>query len=183
MPLTPGRPGRVNPTPSSVRKLPDGEPGELLPPPPRDGRGRFKPSGATKAQAIKAGRASGEARKLGRLLGILDLPLDHPLEPYSRLSLEFRDAHMKELAANVGGGVVGAGPASIISTAALQMAASRWLFDLALESADDDLALKASRLADSSRQNLIAAHELVAREATARKKMKPAAMPWIKEGK
>lgn len=40
-----------------------------------------------------------------------------------------RDGHMAQLAATVGGGEVGPGPASIASTAALQLGASRWLAD------------------------------------------------------
>jgi hypothetical protein len=75
---------------------------------------------------------------------------------------------MAQLAATVGGGEVGPGPASIVSSAALQLAASRWLADRGAESGAAGLLLSASRLADASRQNLLAAHELAAREAQAR---------------
>ena len=67
-----------------------------------------------------------------------------------------------------GGGEVGPGPASVVSTAALQMAASRWLADEGARTGSAKMLLDASRLADSSRQNLLAAHELAAREAAAR---------------
>jgi len=77
---------------------------------------------------------------------------------------------MRELAATVGGGRIGPGPASVISTAALQMAASRWLSDRGAETGDAKLLLEAAKLGDSSRQNLLAAHELAAREASSRPK-------------
>jgi hypothetical protein len=66
------------------------------------------------------------------------------------------------LARDVGGGVCGTAPSSIIASAALQLAASRFAFEVL-----GDMVL-GSRLANDSRQNLLAAHELVAREAQAR---------------
>jgi hypothetical protein len=77
---------------------------------------------------------------------------------------------MAQLAATVGGGEVGPGPASVIASAALQLGASRWLSDQGAELGDARMLLDASRLADASRQNLLAAHELCAREAQARPK-------------
>jgi hypothetical protein len=57
-----------------------------------------------------------------------------------------------------------------VATAAWQLAASRYLFDQAALSGErDDFAL-ASKLANDSRQNLLAAHELVVKEAHARPK-------------
>jgi len=64
--------------------------------------------------------------------------------------------------------VVGPAPASIISTAAMQLGASRWAYDRGAETGDASLLAQASRLANDSRQNLLAAHELAAREAKAR---------------
>jgi uncharacterized protein (UPF0261 family) len=78
---------------------------------------------------------------------------------------------MATLAATVGGGHVGPGPASIVSTAAIQLGAARYLSDLGAKNGDAKMLLDASRLADSSRQNLLAAHELAAKEALARKAM------------
>jgi hypothetical protein len=49
-----------------------------------------------------------------------------------------------------------------VASASLQLAASRFAFEVL-----GDMTL-GSRLADASRQNLLAAHELCAREATAR---------------
>lgn len=66
-------------------------------------------------------------RQLRQLLGLADLPDDHPYTPYARLAREWRDDHMAQLAATVAGGAAGPGPASVVSTAALQLGASRYL--------------------------------------------------------
>jgi len=68
----------------------------------------------------------------------------------------------------VGGGRIGPGPASVVSSAAMQMAASRWLYDLGAQLGDAKALLDASRLADASRANILSAHELAAKEAEAR---------------
>lgn len=89
---------------------------------------------------------------------------------YRRDASDWRDAHLSRLSATVGGGEVGPAVQAIVSTAALQHAASRWLFDRSVLELSAELALTASRLADSARQNILAAHELCAREAQARQR-------------
>ena len=135
----------------------------------RDEAGRLLPG----AGAVEIGRLGGiaasESRQLARLLGLWEPPEGHPYAPYARLAREWRDSHIARLSATVGGGEVGPGPSSIVASAALQMAASRWLSDRGAEAADAKMLLDAGRLADSSRQNLLAAHEICAREATARR--------------
>ncbi len=74
---------------------------------------------------------------------------------------------MGNLARTVGGGVCGPAPASIIASAALQLAASRFAYEVL-----GDVAL-GSKLSNDSRQNLLAAHELCAREAQSRQAQKP----------
>jgi hypothetical protein len=149
-------------------ELPAGVRGPARPVAPRDGAGRLLPGVGTSELAREGGRAKAEARQLGQLLGLADVEDGHPWAPYARLAREWRDHHMGTLAATVGGGEVGPGPASIISSAALQLAASRWLSDQGAREADAKALLDASRLADASRQNLLAAHELAAKEAQAR---------------
>ena len=151
-----------------VDELPEGVPAPGGPQPNRDSSGRFLPGPGTSAIARKGAYAAHEARQLAQLLGLKPLPEDHPHTSYARLAKEWRDDHMAELAATVGGGEVGPGPASVVSTAALQLAASRYLFDLGAERGNAKMLLEASRLGDASRQNLLAAHELVALEAKAR---------------
>jgi|GEM_PF-1403981 hypothetical protein len=76
----------------------------------------------------------------------------------------FAEHEVQRLAMTVGGGLCGAGPASLVQTAALQLASSRYLWSLG----SSDHVKMASSLGNDSRQNLLAAHELCAREAKAR---------------
>ncbi len=151
-------------------ELPGGTPAPTRPAPARDKRGRFLAGAGTSAMARRGAQAAHEARQLGQLLGLKAVPEGHPYAPYARLARQWRDDHMRQLAATVGGGEVGPAPASVVSTAALQLAASRWLGDVGATKCSTKLLLEASRLADASRQNLLAAHELCAREAEARSK-------------
>jgi hypothetical protein len=105
---------------------------------------------------------------MGRLMGLWTPPPGHPFAPYARLARDWRNGHMRALAETVGGGQVGPGPASIVATAALPLGASRWLADTGALEGDARLLLESSKLADSARQNLLAAHELCARETKAR---------------
>ncbi len=140
--------------------------------------GTLTPEGALVLGQL-GGKAAAEARQLRQLLGLWQPPEGHSYAPYSRLAREWRDDHMSTLAATVGGGEVGPGPASIVSSAALQMAASRWLSDRGAEKGDAKMLLDASRLADASRANLLSAHELVAKEAHARRHTSPAVPSWL----
>jgi hypothetical protein len=102
---------------------------------------------------------------------------DAAFRPYKAAAVSFRRAQCTELAKNVGGGECGPAPSAIVASAALQLAWSRFLSDLAAAEGDPDLALKASKLADASRQNLLAAWELCALEAKAREGT-PGAERW-----
>lgn len=161
-----------------VDELPVGLPAPAGPAPNRDEAGRLLPGPGTADLARRAAQARWEAAQLGQLLGLWTPPEGHPYAPYARLAREWRDGHMAQLAATVGGGHVGPGPASIVSTAALQMAASRWMSDLGAQSSNPKLLLDASKLADSSRQSLLAAHELAAKEAQARPRRNEET-PWL----
>jgi hypothetical protein len=157
--------------------------GPPRPAPPRDEGGRLLPGPETSEFARSGALAARESRQLAKLLGLVDFEPDHPYAAYSRLAREWRDQHMRELAATVGGGRIGPGPASIVSTAALQLAASRYLSDTGALAGDAKRLLEASRLADSSRQNLLAAHELAAREAAARPLDAGGGAPWLVSSK
>lgn len=160
-------------------ELPVGVPGAARPAAARDDAGRFIKGPGTAELARAGGKAAQEARQLARLLGLTEVPEDHPFAPYARLAREWRDDHMAQLAETVGGGEVGPGPASIVSTAALQLAASRWLSDLGAQSGDAKSLLEASKLGNDSRQNLLAAFELCAREAKARGQRGDVHEPWF----
>lgn len=134
--------------------------------------GQLIPGPQTSELSRRAALAKHEQRKVEKLLSLATIDEEHPYAPYQRMVRQWRDDHMAELASTVGGGLVGPGPASIIASAAMQLGQSRWLADLALKEEDPKAILglveRSQRLADSSRQNLLAAHELVAREAKAR---------------
>ena len=80
--------------------------------------------------------------------------------PYLDDADEFATAECARLAQLVGGGECGMGPASMVQSAALQLAGSRFAF------AGGDL-IAGSRLADASRANLMSARDECAREAEA----------------
>jgi hypothetical protein len=161
-------------------ELPAGVPASARPEPARDTAGRLLPSPGTTALARQGARAAHECRQLDRLLGLWTPDESHPYAPYARMAREWRDDHMAQLAASVGGGSVGPGPASIVSTAAMQLAASRYLYDVGARGGDAKALLESSRLADSSRQSLLAAHELCAREVVARGQHAPAVPEWMR---
>ena len=149
-------------------ELPLGVQGDLLAPAREERRadGTFAP-GARTLQAA-GGRATAGQSKLTARLGLGDLPDGADFAPYRRAASTFRRVQCASLASNVGGGVCGPAPSSIVASAALALAWSRYFSDLAARGGDPELAMKAVRLGDASRQSLLTAHELCAREAQAR---------------
>jgi hypothetical protein len=81
--------------------------------------------------------------------------------PYLADAEVFAVAECERLAQLVGGGECGMGPSSMVQSAALQLAGSRFAF------ARGDL-IAGSRLADASRANLMSARDECAREAESR---------------
>lgn len=154
-----------------VDELPVGVPAAPRAPPTalRGPRGRFLPGAGTKAVGALGGAARAEQRRLEALLGRIELPENHPMRGYRRDAADWRDAHLARLAQQVGGGEAGPAVQAVVSSAALQHAASRWLFDRGAVELDPALIMMASRLADSARQSIVTAHELCAREAMARR--------------
>lgn len=151
--------------PAEIRRTPKGHPADAQ---------------SQRALASLGGQARAEQQRLARLLGRVELPEEHPLVPYRRDAADWRDAHLARLAATVGGGECGPAVQAVVSTAALQHAASRWLFDRSVLEQSAEIALAASRLANDSRQNLLAAHELCAREATAKATRVPPVSRWLR---
>jgi hypothetical protein len=129
------------------------------------------PYAAGSAEAREAGRRGGTAKQgrtaLAAGVGLEDTFADPSFQRYRSAAENFARLHISRLAATVGGGDCGPAPASIVWSAGLQLAASRWAFEVR-----GDHAL-GSKLANDSRQNLLAAHELCAREAEARKRTHP----------
>lgn len=154
-------------------ELPIGVQDSSVVPPGRERRndGTFAPGSRTAQSA--GGRATAGKTKLSARLGLSALANTSEFAPYRRSAAVFRRTQCAELARSVGGGVCGPAPSSLVASASLQLAWSRFLSDRAATEGDASLALTASRFANDSRQNLLAAHELCAREALSRKATNP----------
>ena len=133
-------------------------------------RGYFAPGNSL---ARIGGRATAGKSRLAARLGLSKLADDSDFRPYKGAAATFRRAQCTALASSVGGGYCGPAASSAVASAALQLAWSRYLFDMAAATGNHELALTASKLANDSRQNLLAGHELCAREAVARPKKAP----------
>jgi hypothetical protein len=157
-------------------ELPAGVPAEARSDSPvvRGERGHFARGNPL---AAAGGRARAGKTRLADRLGLRSLPDASEFGTYKAAAVSFRRAQCTALANNVGGGHCGPAPSSFVASAALQLAWSRYLSDKAAITGDAELALQASRLADASRQNLLAAHELCAKEAMARIAKAPPADP------
>lgn len=129
--------------------------------------------------------AAGKRRNTLSVMGIPKDALDAGHAQYAkavRLARAYRKHRMREFA--VSHGYVSAGASSLLATAALALAASRYLYELATSAPIENvpqLLKQASQLADSARQNELAAWELCAREAVARKKTEASSqgVPWL----
>lgn len=115
-------------------------------------------------------RALAETPALVRRLGLREVSAAE-FVPYIEDAEEFAQAEIARLARLVGGGECGFGPSSMIQTAALQLAGSKYSF------AKGDLTT-GSRLGNESRANLMCARDECAREAASRPKV-PGQLPWM----
>ena len=152
---------------------PASEPTQAPPPAERDAAGRLLAGHTARELARRGGHArAAKARQLKALQGLGVRGTPEWLGPYLTDALAFAAAEVARLAQNVGGGLCGAAPSSMVQTAALQLAASRAAFS------KGDLKM-GSQLGNDSRQNLLAAHELCAKEALKRPKT-AASAPWVR---
>lgn len=160
-------------------ELPAGVPAATSPVDRRED-GTLTPGGAREL-GRRGGIAAAERRRfaaqLADQLGMAEV--GPALAPYTDAAREFATAHLADLAQSVGGGRVGPGPASMIQSAALALAASRYLYARGSVAGDAKLLGQAAQLADKSRTALLTAHELAAREAQARRLTTPATPSWL----
>jgi hypothetical protein len=129
--------------------------------------GTLASSEAAAALGRKGGRTKANRVALARSLAIGQFVDLEAFAPYRRAASTFRRHHCAALAKQAGG-ECGAAPSSMVASAALQLAASRFLFDMGARTGDAATLKTASGLANDSRQNLLAAYELAVREAAAR---------------
>jgi hypothetical protein len=142
---------------------------------PRRANGTFVPGNPL---ARKGGMAKARRVRLVDALGLRRIADDASFRPYQLAAEEFTSHHRSELARQAGG-QLGAAPSSMVASAALQLAASRWCFDKGAELSDVSWMTTGSKFADASRQNLLAAYELAVREAKARAEGPGAGAPWL----
>jgi len=133
----------------------------------RDPLGRLADTESARELGRRGGLVRAGQTRLGSKLGLAGFFADPRFAPYNDAAKPFRRAQVARIAQRVGGGECGPGPASMVASAALQLAASRFAFEVL-----GDLVM-GSRLANDSRQNLLAAHELAAKEALSRPKPVP----------
>ncbi len=139
--------------------------------PDRDAQGRFVP-----------GNRSGQQKRIKPgPRGLVGIDKTSPeFRPFARWGARY-GAHRRRELASAHGGEISAGVGAIVESAALAMAASRFLSSRAAETGDAELFKQSSALASTARQHELAAWELAAREAQARPKT-PADTPWLTSG-
>ena len=167
MPARSGRPNGAGKHPVYVEVSPADE---LRPATPantdraeRTADGRFAPGNAVaRSQRLRPG-ALGGAR--------IDTTLPE-YRPFARWGQRYAAHRRRELAA-AHGGEISAGVGAIVESAALAMAASRFMTFLGSQSGDADQLAKAARLSETARQHELAAWELASRECQVRAKRSP----------
>lgn len=149
---------------------------------PAKGPGKHSPFTKGNKFAALGGSAK---RDVPKLLGQMGIPEAAPFRAFKALALGFLKHHVNRLARDVGGGECGPAPSMMVKFAAFQAASAEYLYREAvkmLESANgppadlsklQELFQSSSKLQNSSRQNLLAAHELCAKEALSRRNKQP----------
>lgn len=134
----------------------------------RDQLGRFVKGTATaRSIGARGGSRGRRGPKLAADLGLSRWTENPDFLPYWENARAFSRAQRRELA-RVAGGRCGPAPSSMVVTASLQLAVSRYLFDRAAQENDTSLLRIASQLGDSSRNNLLGAFDIAAKEAKGR---------------
>lgn len=133
----------------------------------RRSNGTIADSDTARELGRRGGVATARRVRLIDSLGLATIADDADFAPYRTGAERFVEHHLGELA-RLAGGKVGSAPSTMVSSAALQLAASRFCFDRGAQAGDVALMRLGSQLANDSRQNLLAAYELAVREADAR---------------
>ena len=151
--------------PDELPELPDGATAKPLAPLAKDPTtGRFLPRN-------KAAKGPKQNLLRPQLMG-LDYAAGNPvLDHFLKWAKRYSKARRAELAAMCGGSL-SAGASSLVETASLALANSRYLQYIGGKGkGEPDLLLKSSRLADQARQTELAAYELAVREYKGRPKV------------
>jgi hypothetical protein len=124
-------------------------------------------SAAAAALGRRGGLQTAKNVRLVDSLGLSKLVESTSFGPYRTAAEAFVRHHLDHLA-TMAGGSVGPAPSTMVASAALQLAASRWAFDRGAEANDASLIKLGSTLANDSRQNLLASYQLAVLEAKSR---------------
>lgn len=128
--------------------------------PERDANGRFLPGN----------RSACDKRQRVGPRGLQGIDKTAPaFRPYAKWGARYA-AHRRRELAQAHGGEISSGVGAIVESAALTMAASRYLSAKAAETGDPEMFKQASALASTARQHELAAWELAARESQVRPK-------------
>jgi hypothetical protein len=139
-------------------------------------------------------RLGGAAKKdTNKLLNQCGIPETVKFKSFKAIAQSFHRFHVQRLARDVGGGECGPAPALMVKFASHQAASAEYLYREAvklLETPGEDpsplstvtgLFESSSKLQNASRQNLLAAHELCAKEAQSRRNKKPGRTTALEE--
>jgi hypothetical protein len=140
----------------------------------RRSNGTVADSEAARELGRRGGQKSALHTRILRSLGLVELASDHAFHPYETAGQDYADAYIASLA-RMFDGTCGEGPASIAKTAGMQLAISRYFYDLGKQAGDPKLLGQSSQLGNDSRVSAGAAYELQSREAEARAKSRPPA--------
>lgn len=144
---------------------------------PRRHNGTVAGTEAARALGRLGGRARARSLRLVDSLGLAAIAADSAFAPYRTAAEAFVEQHLAELSRQAGGRV-GPAPSSMVASAALQLASSRFAFDQFATTGEAAWIKLGSSLANDSRQNLLAAYELAVREATAREQQNDPLWKW-----
>jgi hypothetical protein len=129
--------------------------------------GKLATSEAAKELGRRGGEAKANKKRLLQGLGFAKLADDSAFKKYWDSVQGWLDAQLVEYAI-VGGGRLSPGVASIVGSAGVALAASRYFSDLGATTLEGHYFITAVKLGESSKAHLVAAYELATREAKAR---------------
>jgi hypothetical protein len=126
---------------------------------------------ASSEDAKRLGRLGGLAKankkKLLQGMGLAHVMEDNKFNPYYKAAQAWLDATVQIYSAMCGG-ALGPGPSALLGNAAIALAMSRYLTDLAFTEQNELHARQATRYWDAMKQQKLAAYELGVREAKMR---------------
>lgn len=122
-----------------------------------------------RGKPFQRGNAAAKNRRPKLARAGLDVPAADPAwSKFEKQGRRYAQRRCRELAIQHGG-YLGSGPASMLASAGLALASSRYLYAKAAETGENSLFKQAASLADSARQQELTAVALAEREAAAQK--------------